>query len=275
LFRLYDRIEATGEPVPTAELATAYHTHALLAGADGGYQEELRFSQQAEDSAWLSGDAGLISRVRAGRGAALADLDRVLEAERTCRSVLAWSRSHGVADEALPAVCALAWLLLRRGALDEAADLLAAARSAEAVRPSERARRAVDMMLGVVALARGDVVAAHDHLVVALRSQMRFGFHSWACQALNLMAVRCALGGDPETAARLFGAAQAVRAQLHLLPGNFATFWIEHLDQVRATLGDVDFDRAYADGGTLCLAEATAAALAVEHPDLVAGSTRF
>jgi predicted ATPase/class 3 adenylate cyclase len=51
LFRLYDRVGATGALVPDAELAQAYHLHAMLAGADGEHTEELRFSQRAEELA--------------------------------------------------------------------------------------------------------------------------------------------------------------------------------------------------------------------------------
>ena len=33
------------------------------------------------------------------------------------------------------------------------------------------------MLLGLVALSRGDLIAAHDHLVVALRFRMSYGYH--------------------------------------------------------------------------------------------------
>jgi hypothetical protein len=166
-------------------------------------------------------------------------------------------------------------MLWRRGALDEAADLLANARAVEAGRPTERGRRGVDMILGLVALSRGDLVAAHDHLRVALRSRMAYGFHSRACETLKAIAVRCALGGDPLTAARLFGAAQAAAGRLRCSPGILGPYWVEQQAIVRAGLGDQAFDRAYADGAALTLAEAVETALAVEHPDLSAGSVRF
>jgi hypothetical protein len=165
-------------------------------------------------------------------------------------------------------VYALAELLWRQGALDDAADLLAAARPVEASRPLERGRRTVDMILGLIALSRGDLVAAHDHLLVALRSRMGFGFHSRACETLNAVAVRCALGGDPAVAARLFGAAQAAMARLGVSAGAFGPYWAQQQDAVRAALGDAAFDAAYAAGAGLSLEEAVAAALTVEHPDL-------
>jgi hypothetical protein len=141
--------------------------------------------------------------------------------------------------------------------------------------PTERGRRIVDMMLGMVALSRGDLVAAHDHLIVALRSRMSLGFHLRVCETLNAIAARCALGNDLETAARLFGAAERARVRLRCSPGGFGTYWTEQQASLRASMGDTAFDAAYAAGGTLGLEEAVALALTIEHPDLVAGSIRF
>nr|WP_205862386.1 adenylate/guanylate cyclase domain-containing protein [Planosporangium thailandense] len=275
MLRLYGRIRDTAERLTDAELATAYHVHALAAGVDGDHAEQLRFAQRAEAAARRADDVGLLVRVLAGRGAPLVAMERTGDAERSCRQVAAWARREGVPGDALSAVYTLAHILMRRGALDEAADLLATARPLEASRPAERGRRTVDMLLGLVALRRGDVVAAHDHLTVALRSRMGFGFHACACETLNAVAVRCLTAEDPLTAARLFGAAQAVRARLRLAAGLNGAYWHEQQAVARAVLGDVVFDAAYAEGATLTLEDAAAVALTVEHPDLVAGSDRF
>jgi predicted ATPase/class 3 adenylate cyclase len=275
LFRLYERISATGEPVPDAELAAAYHMHSLHAGADGETVEELRFSQRAESAARRAGDPGLIARILAARGVPLLEMGRTDEAERLARDVITWSEDQGVAGEAIFAVYALAQLLWRRGELDEAASLLASARPLENGRPLDRGRRTVDMLLGMVALSRGDLVAAHDHLIVALRSRMTHGFHLRVCETLNAVAVRCALAGDAETAARLFGAAQAARIRLRCSPGAFGAFWTEQQATLRSTMGDTAFDTAYAAGAALTLEESVALALTIEHPDLMAGSIRF
>jgi predicted ATPase/class 3 adenylate cyclase len=275
LFRLYGRIAETGESIPDAEMAVVYHMHSQHAGADGEFAEELRFSQRAEVAARQAGDTGLLARVLAGRAAPLVDMGQPAEAERHCREVIAWATRNGAGGDVLAAVYALAELLWLRGELDEAADLLAGARTAESSRAAGRGRRSVDMLLGMVALARGDLVAAHDHLRVALYSRMQFGFHGRACDTLNAMAVRCALGGNPLTAARLFGAAQKNRSKLRSGPGIFGPYWVEQQIRVRAALGDAIFDEAYAGGSGLGLEDAAAVALAVEHPDLAAGSPRF
>ena len=275
LFRLYGRIAETGERIPEAELAAAYHMHSLHAGADGEFAEELRFSQRAEAAARQAGEAGLLARVLAGRAAPLIDMGQLAEAERVCREVIDWARDNGVSGDALSAVPSLAELLWHRGALDEAAELLGAARSIEAARPIERGRRSVDMVLGMVALARCDLVAAHDHLVVALRSRMSHGFHRRACDTVSAMAVRCAAGGDPLTAVRLFGAAEATRSAMRGTPGMFGDYWLAEQAALRSALGDEPFDAAYAEGAELSLEEAAAVALAVQHPDLAADSIRF
>jgi predicted ATPase/class 3 adenylate cyclase len=275
LFRLYERIAATAEVVPEAELAAAYHMHSLHAGVDGELDEELRFSQRAEAAARRCGDDGLLARVLSGRGASLTDLGSIAEAERVCRDVIAWAQERDVLGDALFAVYCLAQLLWQRGALDEAAELLGAARPVEAGRAAERGRRTVDMLLGMVALSRGDLVAAHDHLVVALRSRLGYGFQARACEALTAFAVRCAMGGDREVAARLFGAAQAARSALGYSTGMYGAYWAGHQTALREDLGDVAFDAAYAHGGRLSLDEAVGLALAVEHPDLAVGSSRF
>ncbi|MBQ1026957.1 adenylate/guanylate cyclase domain-containing protein [Micromonospora sp. C95] len=275
LFRLYGRLAETGEVVPEDELAAAYHMHSLHAGGDGEFGEELRYSQRAEAAARQAGDAGLLARVLAGRAAPLVDMGQFAEAERVCREVIDWAQDQGVESEALFAVLRLAELLWRRGALDEAAELLGAARPVEAARPRDRGRRSVDMLLGMVALARGDLVAAHEHLLVALRSRMNHGFHGRACDTLNAVAVRCALGDQPLTAARLFGAAQATRAGLRSTPGIYEAYWTQRQAALRRALGDAAFDEAYGEGADLGLDEAVALALGVEHPDLAADSGRF
>jgi predicted ATPase/class 3 adenylate cyclase len=274
LFRLFECLATVAEEVPTAELAVAYHVHARHAGADGEAGEQLRVLVHAEEAAWRTGQAALIARVSAWRGEALVALGREDEAERACRDVIEWARARHVESEALPAVFCLAQLLWRRGALAEAASELGAARMMASVHPSERGRRSIDMLLGLVAISRGDVVAAHDHIVVALRFRMAHGYHFAACEALTAMAVRCAIGGEMIQSATLFGAAQAARARLRSSRGMVAPMALRHEAVVRQLIGDAAFDRAYGEGAAMTLPEATAYALSVDHPDLAQALVR-
>ena len=275
LFRLYERISATGDAVPDDELAAAYYMHARHAAADGEHAEALRFAQRAEAAAGRTHDDGLLARARAGFAIALqatGDHDAAITA---CRDVVAWAEDHGVPHEALDATCCLAQMLWARGDVDGAAEVLAGARQIENLRPADRGRRQIDMTLGMIALARGDVIAAHEHLVVALRSRMTYGFHSGACEAINALAARCTIGGDPITGARLFGAAQAAQEWLRGANLLLAPYWAQRKMQLREMLGNRIFDQVYAQGAALTLDQAVAVALSVDHPDMADGSERF
>jgi predicted ATPase/class 3 adenylate cyclase len=265
LSRLYRRLER--DAVDGAEAARAYLAHAELAADQAEREQYVERAEQATD------DPALLVRALAARRLGLLESRRHEEAERLCLEVIARAERNGVPDAALPAVIALAELLWRRDALDEAAELLGAARQLEASRPEDRGRRTVDWLLGMVALRRGDLVAAHDHLVVALRSRLRHGFRGAAADAVAAIAVRCSIGGDAATAAVLFGGAEAARGARRT--EMFGKFWSDQQSALRSALGDATFDAAYADGVDLGFDRIVAMALAVEHPDLEDGATRF
>ena len=265
LFRLYRRLgEQQAEPV---ELARAYLVHAGLAD---DRDERARFLERCEQT---TDDPVMLLRALAGRRVTMLETRRYEEAEKLCRDVIARAEQLSAPEVGLPSVVSLAELLWRRDALDDAAELLGGARLLEAGRPADRGRRTLDWLLGMVALRRGDLVAAHDHLVVALRSRLRHGFRGAAADAVAAIAVRCAMGGDVATAAVLFGGAEAARGARRT--EMFATFWAAQQQALRASLGDVGFDAAYADGVDLGFDRIVAMALAVEHPDLEDGAARF
>jgi predicted ATPase/class 3 adenylate cyclase len=253
-----------------AELASAY---LLRAGLADDPDERTLLLQRAEAAARRAGQPDLLVRALAGHRIGLLDTGRLAAAERLCRDVIDLAERSSVPSAALPAVVTLAELLWRRDALDEAADLLGGARQIEAGRPEDRGRRTVDWLLGMIALRRGDLVAAHDHLVVALRSRLRHGFRGAAADAVTAIAVRCAVGGDAPTAAMLFGGAEPVGGARRT--ALFAGYWAAQQAAVRAALGDTAFDAAYAEGAAAGFDRVVATALAVEHPDLEYGSVRF
>jgi predicted ATPase/class 3 adenylate cyclase len=268
LSRLLDRLGDT--EMSPAEVASAYLLHAGLAD---DREERTLFLERAEAAARRAGQPDLLVRALAGHRIGLLDTGRLAAAERLCRDVIDLAERSGVRSAALPAIVTLAELLWRRDALDEAADLLGGARQIEAGRPEDRGRRTVDWLLGMVALRRGDLVAGHDHLVVALRSRLRHGFRGAAADAVAAIAVRCAIGGDAASAAMLFGGAEPVRGTRRT--ALFGGYWAAQQAAVRSALGDVAFDAAYAEGAAAGFDRAVATALAVEHPDLEYGSVRF
>jgi predicted ATPase/class 3 adenylate cyclase len=268
LFQLYRRLD--GAAIEAADLAKAYLVHAGLADDHG---ERTRFLERAERVARADDRPDLLVRALAGHRVTLMATGRYDEAEQLCREVITLAEQTGVPRAALPAVIALAELLWRRDAIDEAAELLGGARQQEAGRPEDRGRRTVDWLLGMVALRRRDLVAAHDHLVVALRSRLRHGFSGAAADAVAAIAVRCAQGGDPATAAVLFGGAEAARGARR--SEMFGRFWSAQQLSLRVSMGDAAFDAAYADGVGQNFDRIVALALAVEHPDLEDGAARF
>ena len=270
LRRLYGRLDEPGEQLEPAELASAYLVHAGLAD---DREERTRYLDRAEDIARRIGHPSLLVQALAGQRLSLVEAGRTAEAERVCREVIARAERVGVQGAALPAVVTLAELLWRRDALDEAAELLGGARQVEAGRPEDRGSRTVDWLLGMVALRRRDLVAAHDHLIVALRSRLRHGFRGAAADAVAAIAVRCAVGGDPGTATVLFGGAESVRGARRAT--QFGGFWSGQQAALRRRVGDAAFDAAYADGAEIGFDRAVAMALAIEHPDLEHGSARF
>jgi predicted ATPase/class 3 adenylate cyclase len=263
---LYRRLPAD---IPPPDLAAAYLMHA---GLSTERAEQEHYLDLAENTAPGGADEPAFTVQLEVARLALAGNDPAA-AEQDCRAVIARADRAGVPNNAFPAVLTLAELLWRRDALTEAAELLGAARQLETARPDDRGRRAVDWLLGMVALRRGDLVAAHDHLVVALRSRLRHGFRGAAADAVAAIAVRCVLGGDPATAAVLFGGAEAARGARRT--ESFGAFWSAQQASLRAALGDAAFDVAYADGAGIGFDRIVAMALAVEHPDLENGAARF
>ncbi|MCM4077175.1 ATP-binding protein [Paractinoplanes hotanensis] len=268
LYRLYQRLD--GVDVEPAVLGSAHLVHAGLAD---DRTERTCFLDRAERIARAEDNHALLVRALAGHRSTLIEAGHYEQAEQLCRDVIAEAERGGVSGAALPAVIALAELLWRRDELTGAAELLGAARQAEASCPEHRGKRTVDWLLGMVALRRGDLVAAHDHLVVALRSRLRHGFSGAAADAVAAIAVRCSLGGDQTTAAVLFGGAEAARGARRT--EMFGRFWSAQQLALRTSLGDAAFDVAYADGVGLGFDRIVAMALAVEHPDLEDGAVRF
>ena len=109
-----------------------------------------------------------------------------------------------------------------------------------------------------------------------------------ATSACFLLAERLLAAGRKTEAARLYThlrdtrtdpselhIREAASRRLHCRPNTFSAYFSEQLGAVREALGDAAFDTHYADGMGLSFDEATALALAIEHPDMAANSPRF
>ena len=250
--------------------------HSLHAGADGEFAEELRYSQRAEAAARQAGDAGLLARVLAGRAAPLVDMGQFVEAERVCREVIDWAHGQDVVGDALFAVFSLAELLWRRGALEEAADLLGGGAPggggpAGGAGPAFGGHAARDGRAGPRRRGRRTRASAGG---AAFADGSRLPRPGVRHLERGRGALRHRRGAADRRPAVRGGAGRPGRACVRPRASTAATGRSSR-PQLRAVLGDAAFDDAYGEGAELGLDEAAALALDVEHPDLAADSTRF
>lgn len=134
----------------------------------------------------------------------------------------------------------------------------------------ERAQRIGDVYplagaynrMGRAAAARGDPVAARSAYEEALRIGRRVGMPRSMAASLEGLAAVDVSGGRSDRAARLLGAAEAIRAEIGAPRWPSSIDAHERLvDAARVALGEAAFAGAQADGQSLTLEEATTLAL--------------
>jgi len=116
--------------------------------------------------------------------------------------------------------------------------------------------------LGETALALFERAPAHKHLCLALESFRESGDQSGASWCLSGLAGVAALDEEPERAARLWGAAEALRVSIGARPAPAARATRERLmAAAREQLGEEAFAAAWAEGEKLTMEHAVALAL--------------
>ena len=233
-------------------LAAFQHDHARAAPA---FDEALAIAEAA-------GEARTVAGVRLGQAIlALGRRDVGLAAARAEASMELFERlgDHGRLASAR-AIRALAARCHRDFRLAEAllAECLAFARGAGDEFNAALAHEG----LALVARDRGDDAGALPHFVAALARYWRVG-ELWHV-ALCLEGVAAAGSrGDPEAAARLFGAAEALRAAIAApVPPNERPAYDHAVAGVRERLEAATFAAAWAAGRAMPLARAVAEAVA-------------
>ena len=111
--------------------------------------------------------------------------------------------------------------------------------------------------------ALGDVGEAHALMAEALTLLQSLGSRDGVILGIEGIAYAVAAEGRPRQAARLRGAASALRARLHdpIRPSQRAEY-DQALATLRDALGAEAFDAVWAEGAALSFDEAIAAALA-------------
>jgi len=117
--------------------------------------------------------------------------------------------------------------------------------------------------LGETALGQGDLAAARDWLAAALRLCDELGNRITIAWCLAGLGSAAALDEEPERAARLWGAAERLRAALGCRPAPAARATYERaMANARAQLGEEAFAAAWAEGCAMTLEQTIAEGLA-------------
>lgn len=192
----------------------------------------------------------------------LAERASVLHAES-----LTLPRSRGDVRGITQSLSALAQIALQQRDLPEARRLLADAMSMLGDQDAPWPRAMVLTLLGHVELAAGDVGRAETLLAGGLRIFVAIDNRLYVPWSLDGLAGLALARGQPERAARLIGAGEAVRRWLGSpLPPVDPAGYADNVAATRAALGDTVFASAQEDGRALTFEDAVAAAL-VPPPD--------
>ncbi|MCC7024542.1 MAG: helix-turn-helix domain-containing protein, partial [Thermomicrobiales bacterium] len=174
------------------------------------------------------------------------------------RSLAIVERHHGSARDRAAVLCNLAeahrYLGQHDRALEEASAALALAESVGA----PLAMAGSLQVLSRLALERGEIARATRSMRDALRLWQEAGDRWSIATALEAAAMLSAVAGRPEDAARLLGAASALREAIAAPASSAATAERDHLqDDLRSRLGS-DFPRWWSAGHLLSPDEAIA-----------------
>ena len=125
--------------------------------------------------------------------------------------------------------------------------------------------------MGCVALALGDALSAGSHHRESLRLRSELGDRMGVADSLGGLAQVAWQLGHHERAARLFGAAEALRERVGapLTPGGRADY-DRRVAATTAALGSAAFNAAWAKGLAMTLEEAIAYALEEGRPEATA-----
>lgn len=189
--------------------------------------------------------------------------DSVCHRERA----LALFRQSGDTNEIAFALNNLGWALTAAGRPELAQDYLA-----ESLRMFRQYRSATGLVctldsMGRCQLARGDLAAAREAFAEGIALGERHGTRNYQVICMEGLAETARVQRDPESAALLTGAAEALRRTYHLTRSPYEQTQVDaEVDALRQALGEAGLAAALARGRAMSSAEATAFALATASP---------
>jgi DNA-binding CsgD family transcriptional regulator/tetratricopeptide (TPR) repeat protein len=191
----------------------------------------------------------------------LGDLDR---ATATITEALAYRRAHGPRNDIAWAVGHLGIVADLRGDLDRAVPLLEEALAIFRGNGDHSGVASTLTRLGWTHLERGNLSQAAARLAESLELSWAGGYRMLLIWCFSFVARLAARRGQPEAAARLFGAEAALRVAVgEPLPDAEQAAYDAGVAQARAALPVAAFAAAWAAGEALPLAKAVAEARAL------------
>jgi len=263
--RRLDEALERGEGQPAELRARALHAAASLATRQSDYDRAAELSEQALALWEELGDAGGTARSLLSLGTIAAEQgarDRALELSERAAALYAESgdrRGHALA------VSNLGGIALEDGDHARAAELSAEAYSLfEELEDSEGMALAL-VNQGFVALSEREHGRARTFLREALRRLAELEFRDVIGYCFEGLAAVLASTGEPESGARLLGAAESLRESVgvELAPSERETHDATAA-AIRGSLGEKEFAAAWLEGRELPLDDAIAYALAEE-----------
>ncbi len=260
--------------LPPAEEARAVAAVGLLARMEGDYETAMTHL----------GRALALFREQRDTPSILATLSRLGHAARLRGD---YRRARTLAEEGLALArevgdrARVVWMLDVLGlvALAEGDYARAAAVFAEALPLAEaegdgRYLAGLQANLGAAALGQGRHAEAGARSRVGLELSAGLGLRRGVAINLDTLASVAAAAGQPGRAARLYGAAEALREAEGLAPWSPADRALHepHLRPLRARLGEAAFTAAWAEGRALGLEGAVALALSPAASEAAAGN---
>ena len=242
--------------------AKALHSAAYLALAQGDYpacdalaEQSLELYRALDDREGIGRTVHLLGHSAAwqqqyGRAMALAE------------ESLALARELGHARGIIVSLGQAGALFVEGGEHDRAAALLEEAQGLARTHGDEDAQAWLFLTQSKLAIARGDYAAAFGRAVESLRIFHAHSTTAGVAGSLYELALVSEAEGRPERAARLFGAADALRETTGASLSPSETVVNEQAAQrASASLGDAAFAAARADGRALSLEDAVALAV--------------
>jgi non-specific serine/threonine protein kinase len=259
--RWLDAALASSEGMPPAARAKALVGAGSLARDQGDYalgmrllEESVGLWRELGDRWWTAQALNVLALTADVKG----------ESERAVllmEEALGLFRELGDDERSAAILINLGATALFRGDYDRSAGLLEEAlRSRRLLSPSTLATALLE--LGIAALATGEPLVAESRIGEGLIAAREVGARSDVEDALEGLAAAAGATGRPERAARLWGAAQTLSAEIAYRPDpDLRAIFAPYIEAARARLGEAAWEEAAAEGRAMSYEEAVEYAL--------------